>query len=193
MVYAFLRRSIHVRIFINFLFTASIQNKQLVADKAYLEEQLKARGTKKRFSEIDSRRGQSNYNDRGTSLHNISQSVSSVEESKTESADSSLLQKSKESLLDDSKVDRPATVTVKKEINILDDLEKEINKQRLQEQRNKDWHTSVVRMKGLRGGEESGRRRRSGNTSESKAEVRTYVCLFFLWQCESSSTRLSMV
>ena len=125
-----------------------------MADKVYLEEQLKTRGTKKRTSEPGRQNRQSSSNDRGTSLYyDFNQSVSSVDEGGTKSTNDSSLQEIKDNSLDSSKDTSLRTVVVKKEINILDDLEKEFNKQRQQEKKSEDWH-SLVGMKGGRGREE---------------------------------------
>ena len=152
-------------------YTANIQNKQLVADKTYLEEQLKARGTKKRISETGRQSRQLNSNDRDISLHNSNQSVSSVDEGSTKSTNDSSLQETRKISLDGSKNTR--TVVVKKEINILDDLEKEFNKQRQQEKKVEDWK-SLVGMKGSRGREEvvlSTDNRRSTGSSGSRSDI----------------------
>jgi hypothetical protein len=124
-----------------------------VADKTYLEEQLKGRGTRKRTSEPGRQNRQSSSNDRGTSLYDSNQSVSSVDEGRTKSTNDSSLQEIKDNSLDASKDTSLRTIVVKKEINILDDLEKEFNKQRQQEKKSEDWH-SLVGVKGSRGREE---------------------------------------
>ena len=134
---------------------ANVQNKQLVADKTYLEEQLKEHGgTKKRVDETGRQSRQLSTNDRGVSLHNMNQSVSSIgEPGGTKSTNDTSLQETKDGLLDGSK--EVKTVVVKKEINILDDLEKEFNKQRQQEEKFEGWHQ--VGMKGVRARERVGR------------------------------------
>ena len=156
--------------------TANVQNKQLLADKAYLEEQLKARGTKKCTSETGRQNRQLSPNDRGTSLHNSNQSVCSVDEGSTKPTNDSSLQEIKDNSLDGSKDTR--TVVVKKEINILDDLEKEFNKQRQQEKKSEDWH-SLVGVKGSREREEvalnADNRDRIG-TSGNRSDIEVSPC-----------------
>ena len=150
--------------------TANVQNKQLIADKAYLEEQLKARGTKKRVNETGRQSRQLSSNDRGiSSLHNIKQSGSSVDESNTELTKDSSLQEIKDSLLDVSKDAR--TVVVKKEINILDDLEKEFNKQRQQEKRVEGWYLVGVKDKGRGMEENADKRQQSIDTSGNRSDI----------------------
>lgn len=143
-----------------------------MADKGYLEEQLKARGTKKRTSELVTQNRQSSSNDRGASLYNSNQSVSSLDEGGIKSTNDSSLQEIKDNFVDTSKDTSPRTVVVKKEINILDDLEKEFNKQRQQERKSEDWH-SLAGVKGNRGREEAtlNDNRRESITSRSRSDV----------------------
>lgn len=144
-----------------------------MADKGYLEEQLKARGTKKRTSELGTQNRQSSSNDRGASLYNSNQSVSSLDEGGIKSTNDSSLQEIKDNSLDTSKDTSLRTVVVKKEINILDDLEKEFNKRRQQERKSEDWH-SLAGVKGNRGREEvtlNADNRRESVTSRSRSDV----------------------
>lgn len=132
---------------------------------------MKARGTKKRTSESGRQNRPSNSNDRGTSLHDSDQSVCSVDKGSTKPTKDSSLQ---ENFLDGSKDTR--TVVVKKEINILDDLEKEFNRQRQQEKKSEDWHSLMVGVKGTRGREEitlnaDNRQRTDASESRSNIEV----------------------
>ena len=143
-----------------------------MADKVYLEEQLKTRGTKKRTSETGRQNRQSSSNDRGTSLHDSNQSVPSMDEANTKSTNDCSLQEIKDNSLDGSK-DTSRTVIVKKEINILDDLEKEFNKQREQERKSGEWQ-SLVGVKGSRererGSLNADNRQRTG-TPESRSDI----------------------
>ena len=153
---------------------ADMQNKQLMADKAYLEEQLKIRGTKKGVSETRNRQSKpSNVNNSSQ----VDQSLSrSIEGSKREK-DQKSPKETTEEKLNSSKTVKSVSV-VKKEINILDDLEKEFNKQRRQQQRELgSWHPGLVKEVGrARGsGRDDGGRSANASLSKSETEVSKYM------------------
>lgn len=97
--------------------------------------------------------------------------MSSVDKVSAKSTSDSSLQGTKDISLDSSKDTR--TVVVKKEINILDDLEKEFNKQRQQEKKVEDWQ-SLAGMKGSRGREKiavNADNRQSTGSSGSRSDI----------------------
>ena len=134
-----------------------VQNKQLIADKAYLEEQLKIRGTRRRVSEAQRDK-------------NINQSqLCSSKGFKEEKNEKSSIEATEDKLNSSEPV---KSSVVKKEINILDDLEKEFNKQRQQEQRELgSWHPWLAKETGRGRRSGSGEGRQSADTSLSRCDA----------------------
>ena len=154
--------TVSVIIITSLISIVDVQNKQLIADKAYLEEQLKIRGTRRRVSEAQKDNSSQNVNQsQSCSSKGVKDEVKDEEKSSKETTDDKL--NSSESV---------KSSVVKKEINILDDLEKEFNKQRQQEQRELgSWHPWLAKEteRGRRSG--SGGGRQSANTSLTKCDA----------------------
>ena len=154
--------------------TADVQNKQLLAEKAYLEEELKSRGNKRKSNmagNSQQRQTSETLWDGSTSLLNTSQSVSCSEKGSKKSIDNSFAQGGGGYGLDNSKIVR--TTIVKREINILDDLEKEFNKQRQREKEPGSWPPTVKETGRVSwtGKEEERRSRNTSSSSDSKSDI----------------------
>ena len=159
--------------------TVDMLNKQLAADKAYLEEQLKARGTKKRLSEVGHRKGQEKDSNLTKGKNGVSQRLDpslgclSEVSNKTFEGEVSQKETQAEDKLNSSKVAR--TTVVKKEINILDDLDREFCKQRQEQQRSVmtgGWHPGLVKELGGLNSE-----RQNATDSRANSEVNNMINL----------------
>lgn len=141
-----------------------VQNKQLIADKSYLEEQLKIRATRRRVSEAQ----------RDKSSQNVNQSQSSSSNGFKEEKDETSSKEATEDKLNSSESVKSSVV--KKEINILDDLEKEFNKQRQQEQRELgSWHPWLAKEIGQGRRSGSGTGRQNANTSLVRCDTKVSI------------------
>ena len=145
-----------------------------MAEKAYLEEQLKSRGSKRSSKEAgcsQQRQISDNRKDGSVSFLDASQSLCSGEGSKRH-VDESFAQKEGEGL-DNSRIVR--TTVVKREINILDDLEKEFNKQKLGEKEKGSWPPMMAVKETERmswgGKEEERQSRNTSSSSDSKSDI----------------------
>ena len=149
-----------------------MQTKQLLADKAYLEEHLKNRGTKNRIREKNQEKTDLDVTGKVNTFSKFNQSVACSHEGGNRVADETVREENKDNLNTTNTV---TTTVVKREINILDDLEKEFNKQRLQQKRGVDsWQKGGVVKEMTGRGSGSFDERQSANNSDSG--LGTEVC-----------------
>ena len=147
-----------------------------MAEKAYLEEQLKSRGNKRSSKEAgrsQQRQTSDIRKDGSISFLDTSKLSSCTDEGGKRPFDESFARKESDGF-DNSRIVR--TTVVKREINILDDLEKEFNKQKQQGEKERgSWPPKMAVKETERvswgGMEEERRSRNTSSSSDSRSDI----------------------